>query len=90
MSCTSLIITNHSNDVKVLAWIHLIVCLCLSCLVNDTLAKVREGLPRYCVRYRAVTLRLLETNCIIHSGKVASARTNLKLLKVERLYLTNE
>lgn len=83
MSGSSLIVTNHSDDIEILTGVHLIISLHLLGGVDDTLADILERHSGYGVCYGAVTRGFLETNGIIEARQVASPGTHLKFLKVE-------
>lgn len=67
VSRASLIFFNHANYVEELAWICLIIGNRLVTLVNDTLAQVRDLIPRHCISDRAIAWRFFEANCVIQS-----------------------
>lgn len=90
MAGASLIIANHTDDVEVLAWIHLVIRLRLSCLVDDALANIGKHLSGNCVGDRTVSWRLLEADGVIQSREVSRACDHLELLKIKRLDLANQ
>jgi len=42
MTRSGLVITNHSDDIEILARIHLVISLTLSCLMDYTLANIGQ------------------------------------------------
>ena len=83
MARAGLIVSDHADDIEILAGINLIVCLCLRRLMDDALANVGKQLPRHCVGNRAVSRRLLEADGVIQTGQIARASAHLELLEVE-------
>lgn len=90
MARASLIVSNHADDVEILARVHLVVCLRLCRLMNDALANISKQLSRHRVGDGTVAGRLLETNCIIQAREIARTRAHLELFEVERFDLANK
>lgn len=90
MTGTSLVIANHANDVEVLTWVDLIVCLLDVCLMDNTLSKLSKQLPRDTVRDTTVTGWFFEANCVIQTRQVTGSCASLKLFKVKRFDLANQ
>lgn len=65
VACASLISANHTNDIEILSRIHLIICLCLSLLMDYALANIGKQLSWHSVSNRTITRWLFEADCII-------------------------